>query len=204
MADLCTVADLADFLQIPIADDSAPALAAIVEASAAIRNHCRQQLDEASDDEYTFDVGERQTKLFLPELPVTEIAEVVEDGVTLTVDTDYKLGRYGILYRIGAYWTAGVQTVTVTYTHGYATVPDDVMAVCKRAAARAYQSGLRAAETAGVAGVQANSLGDYSVQFGGEQAGSSGYDGGTLGASAAPILLPSEKRILNRYRLKGA
>jgi hypothetical protein len=205
MADFCTVADLAAFLQITIDASSVPALAAITEASAAIRNYCRQVLDVVADDAYTFDMElSRQTKLFLPELPVTAIDSVVEDGETLVVDDDYKLGSYGILHRIGAYWTAGIQIITVTYTHGYATIPDDIAGVCKRAAARAYQSGLRAAELGGVPGVQATSLGDYSVQFGGDQAGgNAGYDGGTLGASAAPILLPSEKRILDRYRVKG-
>ena len=49
-------------------------------------------------------------------------------------------------------------------------------------------------------GVQGMTLGDYQVQYAAESAGG----GGGLGASAAPILLPSEKRVLDRYKLKGA
>ncbi len=198
MADLCTIADIAAFLQITIAEDSAAAARAITEASAAIRNYCNQQIDQ-TEDEYTFDVGERQTRLFLPELPVTAIDSVTENGTALDT-TAYKLGRGGILHRVGGYWYPGVQTVTVTYTHGHATIPDDVKSVCVRAAARSYQAGLNAATLAGVSGVQAQSIGDYSVQFGSQTSGSDGM----LGASAAPILLPSEKRLLSRYRYRGA
>ncbi len=200
MASFCTVADLAAFLQIAIAADNASALAAIQEASAAIQNHCRQVIEEVEDDEYTFDVGSAQTKLFLPELPVTEVSDVVENDETLTATDDYKLGRNGVLHRISNYWYPGVQTVTVTYTHGYATIPQDIVDVCARAAARRYQAGLRAAQTGGVAGVQAQTLGDYSVTYGSEQSGGGG-EGGVLGASGAPILLPGEKLALNRYRV---
>ena len=202
MAAFCTIADIASFLQIAIDATNAAALRAIGEASAAIQNYCHQALEEIEGDEYTFDVGPNQTKLFLPELPPTEVSEVVENTETLVVDDDYKLGRDGILYRLGAYWYPGVQTVTVTYTHGYATMPDDIVGVCTRAASRVYQSGLRSAALAGVPGVQAQTIGDYSVQYASEQSGGSG-GGGTLGASAAPMLLDGEKRMLDRYRLRG-
>ncbi len=200
MADLCSIADVAAFLQITIAADNASALRAIGEASDAIREHCHQVIDEVEDEDYTFDVGEQQTKLFLPELPVTEISEVVENEVTLTVDDDYRLGRGGVLHRVGAYWYPGVQTVTVTYTHGHATIPGIVRDICARVAARSYQAGLNAAVLAGVAGVQSMALGDYNVSYGSQTSGSDGM----LGASAAPIILPSEKRMLGRYRYRGA
>lgn len=200
----CTVADLAAFLQLTIAADNASALRAIAEATAAIQNHCHQTLEAVEDDECTFDVAEGQAKLFLPELPVTEVSDVVEDGETLTATTDYKLGNHGILHRVGQNWASGVQAVTVTYSHGYATIPQDVIDVCTRAAARSYQAGLRAAVLSGVPGVASQQIGDYQVQYNGEQTGGGGgMDGGTLGASAAPILLPSEKRALNQYRVVG-
>jgi len=200
MAAFCEVADLAALLQLTIAADDVSALAAIRDASAAIQNYCRQVIEEVEDDEITFDVAVMQSKLFLPELPVTAVASVVEDGEALTEDDDYKLARFGVLHRVGAYWTAGVQTVTVTYSHGYETLPDDVVAVCIRAAARAYQAGLRAAATGGEAGVQAVTIGDYSVRYGSEQSGGES-GGGTLGASSAVLLTEAEKQTLSRYRL---
>lgn len=200
----CSVGDLEDFLQLTIAAgaQTEAATAAIDEATAAIRNYCHQYISLVEDDEFTFDVPARRPQLFLPELPVTEVSEVVEDGETLTVTDDYKLGRNGVLHRVDYFWEEGVQMVTVTYSHGHATIPDDIKKVCARSAARAYQAGLRAADSEGVAGVQGMTLGDYSVTYSSEQSG--GASGGSmLGASAAPMLLPSEKRMLDKYRLVG-
>ena len=195
----CSVVDLEQLLQIEItlAASIDSAERAILEASVAIQNYCRQQIEQEEDDEITLDSSGGR-RLFLPELPVTAVSSVVEDGVTLVEDDDYKLGQHGILHRVGQDWAAGIQIVTITYTHGYALSPDDVVAICTRAAARAYQAGLKAAETEGVPGVTAMGLGDYSVSFGAEAGGGSG---GVLGASAAPMLLRSEKELLNRYRL---
>ena len=195
----CTVADIRAFLQIEIEDDDASALRAIEEATEAIRNYCHQTISLVEDDEVTLDCAGGR-RLFLPELPVLSVAEVVEDDETLTAgsDEDYQLAQYGVLYRVGRDWEAGVQVITVTYTHGYAAIPDDIAGVCTRAAARGYQAGLRASEVDGVPGVAAYSLGDYSVTFGAE--GGGGVSEGVLGASASRMLLLSEKDALNRYR----
>lgn len=197
MADFCTVQEVAEFLQIEIsdADKVASCQRAVTEATAAIRNYCKQYIELVEDDEHTFDVRPARWNLLLPELPVVEVSTVVEDDETLTADDDYELGEYGQLWRVGRRWAAGTQIVTVTYTHGYETIPDDVVAVCTRAASRAYQAGLRAEDALGVPGVASKSLGDFSVSFATE--GSEGV----MGASAARMLLLSEKDMLNRYRI---
>lgn len=201
MADFCTIADIEDFLQLEIdeADKVASAQRAITEATAAIKNYCRQYLEVVEDDEITLDCR-GGTKLNLPELPVVEVSEVVEDGETLTVDDDYKLGQHGILHRIGAKWKAGVQIVEVTYTHGYDVdddeLPEIIRDIATRAASRAYQAGLRSAEVDGVPGVASLSIGDYSVTFSGEMGGGAGE--GIMGASASRMLLLSEKDALDR------
>jgi len=207
MADFCTVTDVEEFLQLDIASDAAKLAAcqrAITEASEAIRNECRQQIDLVADDQVTFDVATtRQTKLFLPELPVASVAAVVEDGETLVegADEDYQLGNFGILHRRNGYWVQGVQVVVVTYTHGYASIPQDIVDVATRAASRAYQAGLKAADAGGVPGIASKGLGDFNVAYQAEQGG--GVGEGVMGASAARMLLLSEKDILNRYRVKG-
>ena len=196
MADFCVVADLEEFLQVEIttAAQIASAERAIAEASAAIRNYCNQYIELVEDDEITLD-SNGKTVVILPELPVVSVGEVVEDDETLTVDDDYKLGQWGILYRIGAVWKAGIQILEITYNHGYATIPVDVEAVCVRAASRAYQAGLKAAAMEGVPGVSATALGDYSVSYAGEGASES---------SGSRMLLLSEKDMLNRYRYTPA
>lgn len=197
MADFCVVEDLEEFLQVEIttAVQIASAERAIAEASAAIRNYCNQYIELVEDDTITLD-SNGNVIVILPELPVVSVSEVVEDDELLTVDDDYKLGQWGILYRIGARWEAGIQILEITYTHGYTTIPVDVVAVCVRAASRAYQMGLKAAVTEGVPGVSAMSLGDYSVSYAGEASASEGL----LGASGSRMLLLSEKDMLNRYR----
>lgn len=198
MADFCTVEDIEALLQVEIttATQIASAEAAIAAATEAIRNYCHQHIELVEDDIVMLDVAEvTRTRVFLPELPVTEVTAVVEDGETLVVDDDYKLGRNGILHRMGTYWEAGIQILQVTYSHGYATLPDDVVAVATRAAARTYQAGLRSAESEGLPGIQATSLGDYSVTY--QQDGAAE---GVLGVSGARMLLLSEKDVLARYR----
>ncbi len=195
---LCTITDLEELLQLTIstATQVSAAQAAITEASAAIRGYCHQMLTPVTDEVITLD-GNGGTHMLLPELPVTSVVSVVENDKALVVDDDYRLGRYGVLYRIGTVWASGVQNIVVTYSHGYTTLPDDVVGVCARAAARRYQAGLRAAMNAGVPGIVSTQLGDYSVTFGSEQ-GSGGE--GVLGVSAASILLRSEREVLARYR----
>lgn len=202
MALFCEINDIEDFLQVEISEEKAPAATrAIVEATKAIKNYCHQEIELVEDEEITLDCAGGR-RIFLPELPVVEVSEVVEDGETLTEgsDEDYQLGQHGILYRVGANWADGIQIVTVTYTHGYDEIPDDIASVCTRAASRAYQAGLRASEMDGVPGIVSKSLGDYSVSFGAE--GGGGVSEGVLGASASRMLLLSEKDILNAYRYK--
>ncbi len=194
----CTASDVQAFLQVEISAAQLPMVdAAIRGATAAIRNYCNQYISYVQDDEVVFD-GQGGTKLFLPELPVVSVKTVVEDDVELESGVDYKLGANGVLHRLGAEWPEGIQNISVTYTHGYGTIPEDIVLVCTRAAARTYQAGLRAAEMAGVPGVSSKSLGDFSVSYGSEQ--SVGAGEAMLGASAAPPLLRLEQQLLNRYR----
>ncbi len=201
MANFCAVAAVEKFLQLTITGDATKVAAcerAIDEATAAIRNYTHQYIEKVEDDSYTFDVWAPIYNLVLPEMPVISVASVTEDGTLLEAsDTDgYVLANYGQLIRRGARWAKGPQKVVVVYTHGYATIPADVVAVCVRAAARGYQAGLKATEDVGVPGVQSKAIGDYSVTYatGGETA---------LGASAARMLLMSEKDILDKYRYVG-
>ena len=197
MTDFCTVSQIEAFLQLTVpAGKLASAQRAIREATVAIKNYCGQVIEQVDHDTLVLDVVERCTRIYLPELPVLSVDEVLEDTDLLVETDDYKLGQHGVLYRMGGYtWLCGVQAVTVEYSHGYATIPEDIQVVATRAAARAYQAGLRADEVEGVPGITSKTLGAFSVAFGGE-----GAQEGVLGASAAPLLLKSERMVLDRYR----
>ena len=203
MANFCQMSDVTDLLQRAITDtdEIVSCEGAITEASAAIRNYCHQYIELVEDEAVTFDVWSLCWRLFLPELPVISVASVVEDEETLDVDDDYKLANHGQLVRVGQRWPVGIQIATVTYTHGYATIPDDVAAVCARAAARRFQAGLKAADSDGVPGITAKALGDFSVSFTSEAGGGMGE--GLMGVSGARMLLLSEKDALDRYRYVG-
>lgn len=198
MPNFATVADMELVLQTEITGPDALAAAefALMTVSAAVRNYCRQQIDLVEDDIVWLDSVSRSGLIYLPELPVVAVTAIVENGVTLVESDDYRLYRSGGLFRVGRPWYYGLQTIGVTYTHGYAVIPDDIQAVTARAASRLFQAGLRSAEAAGVPGVVSKTLGDFSVTYGGESVVE-----GTMGASGARVLLLSEKDLLNRYRL---
>lgn len=196
----CSVGDLQDFLQLAITNAPA-ALRAIEGATAAIQNYCHQQLAAVAGDVVTLRTR-GQADLILPEQPVTAIASVAENGTTLTVDTDYFWYTNGLLCRLGGAWrlTNSVYgSVVVTYSHGYAEIPQPIREVAIRSASRAYQTGLRTAALAGVPGVASEQLPDYQISY---QPDTAAGGASSLGASAAPFLLPSEREILAPYRMK--
>lgn len=199
MANFAEISDLEAFLQIAIdtPEKVASAERALTAATAAIRNYTEQRLSLVEDDVIVLDSA-GQSRLLLPELPVLAVVSVKEDGQTLVAGRDYKLGQFGLLYRMGRGWKAGIQVIEVTYSHGYSEIPTDIKDIATRAAARVFQAGLRAAEQEGVLGVSSKALGDFSVSFVSESGG--GVGEGLMGASAARPLLLSEKDILNRYR----
>ena len=193
----CEIEHIEDLLRLEV--DHALALRAITEATAAIKNYANQQFELVENDELGMDGFELRSKLFLPELPVLKVISVVEDGKTLTEGEDYKLGRHGILYRLkGLNWADGYLNIVIKYNHGYATLPQEIVDVCARAASRVYQAGLRAEATDGIVGIGAYSLGDYSVNFSSEQSGGVGH--GAMGVSGSRFLLPWEKELLDKYR----
>jgi hypothetical protein len=207
MSNFATITDIEAFLQLTITGDAvkeAAAAQALEWASEAIRNYCNQTIDEVLNDVITLDSW-GGSRIYLPQLPVLSVDSVVEDGETLTADDDYKLGQWGILHRVRndapICWYVGIQIITITYDHGYYDIPDDIIAVCTRAASRAYQAGLKSSDSDGVPGIASKSLGDFSVSFQSEAGG--GIGEGLMGASGARVLLLSEKDILDKYRLRG-
>jgi len=137
MAAFATAAELASFLQVASVD-TASANQALNIASQAIRDYCGWSISQETVTSKTLD-GTGERSIWLPTLLLTAVASVVEDGTTLTVTTDYDWTSYGRLVRNGC-WPRTARSVVVTYTHGYATVPDSVKGVCLAAAGRRYQN----------------------------------------------------------------
>ncbi|MCP8707457.1 hypothetical protein [Streptomyces sp. AC04842] len=143
--------------------DTDQAAAAIVAAERTIRAELQQDIDAVAADEVTL-VGNGRSVINLPEMPVTAVASVREDGTPLTEGTDYRFNRYGVLTRLRGCWPIDVD-VDVVYDHGYAVAPRAVKQVCLQVAGRAWARPSTA--------VSAESLGDRSVTYDKDRTGES-------------------------------
>lgn len=140
MASFATVADLETFLRkdFAVGSETDQAQAALDTATAEMKAHMGQNIAQVTADQITLDANGAGV-LFLPERPVTAVSAVTVDGTALTVANDVDWYSYGALYRDrdrGGTWGDERQSVVVTYTHGYATIPDDIKRVCVKRAAR--------------------------------------------------------------------
>ena len=95
------------------------ALYALNRASSAVRGACGWVISREVVTGEVHNSSRYRRKLFLPTLHLVSIESVVEDGVTLTADTDYAFDRVGILYKVGGWWTTNIDGLVVSYTHGY-------------------------------------------------------------------------------------
>lgn len=185
---LATSADLAAYLQRDIT--SAHAEVALRIASGVVRGWTGQQVTFVAGDVMTLDGGGPVVRL--PQRPV-----VVDDNNPLTV---VELGEYGTadlgatedltysryldeLRRDYGCWS---RRVRVTYSHGYTTVPDDIVAVVLDIAGRSLTnpSGLRSVQ-----------IDDYSRTYASET-----FGGASL-SDANKAILANYRRLASNVRL---
>jgi hypothetical protein len=166
MASLATASQLASRLQMDL--DASSANDAVNSASGLVRAIARQQFSLVSQETVILHGNERV--LTLPERPavvdgsnpltITEVGEFGGIDVPMIEDRDYsRIGNE--LTRGYPWWWNNTQRlmgyprtrplgvwaprVRVTYSHGYATIPDDVVSIVLDAAAVLYDNptGLR-------------------------------------------------------------
>lgn len=179
MDPLITVDDL-DARGVSITD-AARAEAVATDVSASIRAYTGQTITRVTDDEARLRV--RSRVLRLPQRPVAAVSSVAntsghelafawDAGDTVTFGADSALYAFEVEpFRTREFW------VDVVYTHGYETIPDDIIAVACALAAKAL------AQEPGGAGVTQETAGPFSRSF------------------ASPMGLGApERSILDRYR----
>jgi hypothetical protein len=185
MADLATITDLENRLGRTLTGtELTRASALLADASAAFRLYSGQQITQATT---TNRLRIRRGTIRLPQRPITDVAGVVDsnanpllhqwDGVdTITVACNV----------LDAFawepWRTQLTLADVTYTHGYAIVPDDVVAVVCQMTARALGTNPEAS------GIQQETLGSYSYQVGG------------AAAAGAVGMLAAERLVADAYR----
>lgn len=122
-------------------------------ATDLIRAEAKQHIDLVTNDQVELR-GTWSHILRLPERPVVDVTAVrIRNGSVfasefpLQANVDYRWDRMGLLRRVSyitgrllspvsGYWGGDMAVVDVTYSHGYAVVPDRIRALCVGVAAR--------------------------------------------------------------------
>ena len=162
MAALATPAQLGAFMQQPFADTDATALLLLDIASGMARDYLHANLDAVTADVTLLDPI-NGSYLLLPELPVTAVTLVeVFDGTIwttadpITYSVSLRLGMVAAKPGLGIVWPKGPGTWRITYSHGFAVIPQTIVGVVLGAAARAYAS---------PNGVDMERIGSYQVKY---------------------------------------
>lgn len=174
LESLASIADLEDRLGRELTDAEARRAPALLrDASALVRSYCRQGFDLVEDDSVTLrPIGDR---LKLPQRPVVAVTSVSvvggrDDAPDMALGgwlwdglDEVQVGAVGwglaIQWDLEFYsgWEPG--TYKVVYDHGYATTPDDVVAVVCGMVNRVLTSPTM------VEGLTSERIGQYGYQF---------------------------------------
>lgn len=152
---LAEPADLAIWLGVP-ADDP-KLLQALAAASSRFRGAVRHPVTAVVGDVLILD-GSGRESVILPAAPVTAVTSVELDGEGLVEGDGFSWSSDGFLRRLGGeVWPDRLRCVEVTYSHGYAEVPEEIAEVVIDQARALY---------AVLPGVQTRQVGGQSVTFG--------------------------------------
>lgn len=155
---LADPAELAVWLGVPQTDSKLQA--ALNAASRRFRGAVRHPVTLVFGDTVVLD-GNGREALLLPAAPVTAVASVELDSEVLEHGVAYEWSADGFLRRLGGCWPDRLRCVEVTYSHGYAMVPEDIQEVVLDQARAIY---------AVTPGVQQKTVGSQSVTFGAQAA----------------------------------
>ncbi|GGU52601.1 mobile element protein [Streptomyces lavendofoliae] len=151
---LADPAELAVWLGVPETDPKL--LAALNAASRRFRGAVRHPVSLVSGDTVVLD-GTGAHSLLLPAAPVVSVESVELEGAALTAGTDYDWSADGYLRRLTTTWPDRLRCLHVTYTHGYALIPEDIKEVVIDQARAMYRV---------QPGVQTMQVGGQSIGFG--------------------------------------
>lgn len=164
MADqLATLQDLADALQVPLANVPTGSGTLLLEtATAVVQAVAGQRIVQVSGETLNV-LGTTDSWLDLPQIPVTAVTSVTLDGTALTTGieaTNYKL-RGNRLWRTDGWQTYVGQPsdVVVVCTHGYAAGSQDLQL------ARSAVLSLAKAGFTNPSAVKSESIDDYNVSY---------------------------------------
>lgn len=142
MTAFATVADYQKFYPGTITiEQVSPLTAALDAACEDIRDYTHQTLSPVANETIVVD-GTGTQWLLLPQAPVTAVASITIDKNldTELVVTDATWRSDGTVYR-KCMWPCGASNITFVYSHGYATMPSNLVRVaCELARVALYPS----------------------------------------------------------------
>lgn len=167
-------------------DEEARVTALLDDASAAVRAYTGQEFTLVADD--VARIRARNGVVRLPQRPVVDVTATTDvDGNSVEFDWDagdtVSIAGLSPIVRFDVEpFTTRTPWIDVTYSHGYATVPPDIVGVVCQIVGRAF--GRPADATA----VTQESIAGYSYSIGGA-------------AAQGPFgLMSNEREVLDRYR----
>lgn len=147
--------ELAIWLGKPVTDPKL--LASLRAASRRFRGAVGHEVNLVTGDVVTLD-GNGRESLLLPVWPTTAVSSVLLDGDELVEGTDFSWSDAGMLRRLGCYhWPDKLRCLTVTYSHGWDPVPEDIQEAVIDQARTMFTV---------PAGIQSKAVGGQSVTFG--------------------------------------
>lgn len=143
--------------------DEGQALQVLFQVTTEIQGYTGQNLFQVTNDVIVVDPLP-SFAVFVPELPVTNVSllEYYDDrngtGWNTIPASQYRWKSNGLVYIVPnagfnpTSWPTDLDTIRVTYTHGYTTIPGPLYSVCLQAAARLVNNPqwLQSARTGGV------------------------------------------------------
>lgn len=125
---MIAISDLEAFLQQDLSDYQVEAQAACDQASAVVQDYCKRSFALVEDDVLTM---RWRPSIVLPDPPVTQISSFEIDGEA----APYEIDESGRLWPM-----ARGEEIVITYTHGFATIPETPRLVAIRLASRIFKN----------------------------------------------------------------
>lgn len=173
-------ADLAAYTQNRLSEGDQATVDALASALAAVRRFCGWHVTPVRTAQVVTVDGPGSRLLVLPTLRLTALTALVEDGVTVDVDT-LEWSSRGLVRKEGqCWWTGRLGGITATISHGFDAAPDWQAAV------------LSFADRSSLAGV------------GGRPTVVGPFQYGTEAMAAGSAFSAVERSLLEQYRLESS
>ncbi len=159
--DLTTLANVKQWVNVSNSTDDALLTRLITSVSNFMQSWLNRQLNPATYSDVNDGTGGQ--RMMLTNYPVTAVTSLTVDGIPVPASSSptspgYTFDQYGVTLRGGYYFGSGLQSVSVTYTAGYASMPVEIEQACIELVSLRYAERLRP-------GVTSRSLGGENVAY---------------------------------------